>query len=124
MKTLMEIKKKKCALLEDEASDWLQIWMTSSSLDIKGKKAIKKKLVFLAHMSFDAIEIPIGKHIVLLLMHIHAHVFIAKLLSLPATISSSLYIHSLRNSQQEDYESEEQRGQSYTEGNEGERVRY
>ena len=38
MKMLMEIKKKKCVLLEDELSDWLQIWMMASSLDIKGIK--------------------------------------------------------------------------------------
>ena len=45
-KTLM---KKKHVLLGDEASDWLQIWMTSSSLDIKGKKAIKNIFVFLTN---------------------------------------------------------------------------
>ena len=37
---LIEIKKKKCILLESEASDWLQIWTKASSLNIKGKKAI------------------------------------------------------------------------------------
>ena len=26
-------------MVEDEASDWLQIWTTASSLDVKGKKA-------------------------------------------------------------------------------------
>ena len=40
MKTLMEIKKKKRVLLEDESLDWLQIWMTASSLDVKSKKGI------------------------------------------------------------------------------------
>ena len=40
MKTLMEIKKKRCVLLKDEAPDWLQIWITASSLDLKSKKAI------------------------------------------------------------------------------------
>ena len=35
---LMEIKKKKRVLLEDEASDWLQIWTAASSFDGKGKK--------------------------------------------------------------------------------------
>ena len=39
-KTLMEIKIKKRVLLEDEASDWLQIWKTASLLDVKDKKAI------------------------------------------------------------------------------------
>ena len=34
MKTLMEIKGKKCILIEDEVSGWLQIWMTVSSLNI------------------------------------------------------------------------------------------
>ena len=42
-------KKKKCILLEDEESDWLQIWMASSSLDIKHNKAIK--MSFHAKMS-------------------------------------------------------------------------
>ena len=46
MKTLMEIKKKKRALLEDEASDWLQIRTAASSLDVKGNKAIKKEFCF------------------------------------------------------------------------------
>ena len=46
----MEIKK--CILLEDEASDWLQIWTAASSLDVKGNKAKKKKeFVFLASPS-------------------------------------------------------------------------
>ena len=31
---LMEIKKKKHVLLEDEGLDWLQIWTTASSLDV------------------------------------------------------------------------------------------
>ena len=35
----MEIKENKRVLLEDEASDWLQIWTTASSLDVKDKKA-------------------------------------------------------------------------------------
>ena len=48
-KTLMEIKKKKPFLLVDEASDWLQIWTAPSSLNVKGNKAIKKKIVFLAN---------------------------------------------------------------------------
>ena len=47
-KTLMEKKKKKHVLLIDGASDWLQIWTAASSLDVKGNKAIKKKLIFLA----------------------------------------------------------------------------
>ena len=34
-------------LLEDELSDWLQIWMVASSLDVNGNKAI----VFLANWS-------------------------------------------------------------------------
>ena len=38
MKTLME---KKRLLLEDEASDWLQIRTAASSFDVKGNKAIK-----------------------------------------------------------------------------------
>ena len=40
---------KKRVLLEDEVSDWLQIWTAASSLHIKGNKAIKKKFVFLAN---------------------------------------------------------------------------
>ena len=47
----MEIKKKKCVLLEDEALDWLQIWTVASSLDVKGNKATKKNFVFLANRS-------------------------------------------------------------------------
>ena len=39
-KTLMEIKNEKCILLEDKASDWLQIRTSVSSLNVKGKKAI------------------------------------------------------------------------------------
>ena len=42
-------RKKKSVLFVDGASDWLQIWMAASSLDIKGNKAIKKKFVFLAN---------------------------------------------------------------------------
>ena len=45
----MEIKKKKCILLEDEATDWLEICTAASSLDVKGKQAINKKFVFLAN---------------------------------------------------------------------------
>ena len=44
-KTLIKIKRKR-VLLEDEVSDWLQIWTAASSLDIK---AIKKNFVFLAN---------------------------------------------------------------------------
>ena len=44
MKTLMELKKKH-VLLEDEASDWLQIWTAASSLDVKSNKEIKKNLL-------------------------------------------------------------------------------
>ena len=40
---------KKRILLEDEVSDWLQIWTTASPLDVKGNKAIKKNLDFLAN---------------------------------------------------------------------------
>ena len=46
---LMEMKKKKSILLVDGASDWLQIWMAASSLDIKGNKTIKKEFVFLTN---------------------------------------------------------------------------
>ena len=48
-KDAMEIKKKKHILLIDGASDWLQIWMAASSLDIKGNRAIKQKCVFLTN---------------------------------------------------------------------------
>ena len=37
---LMEIKKKKRIILEDEASDWFHNWMTASSLDVIGKKSL------------------------------------------------------------------------------------
>ena len=50
-KTLMEIKKKKHVLLEDEALDWFQIRMVASSLDVKGNKAIKKKFACLGCFS-------------------------------------------------------------------------
>ena len=43
---------KKCVLLVDKESDWLQIWTAASSLDVKGNKAIKKKFVFLANRFF------------------------------------------------------------------------
>ena len=49
-KTLMEIKKKKSILLVDEVLDWLQICTVSSSLDVKGNKAIQKTFVFLANL--------------------------------------------------------------------------
>ena len=49
MKTLMEIKKKKRILLKDKMSDWFQIWMMASSLDVKDKTAIKNNFVFLAN---------------------------------------------------------------------------
>ena len=44
-KTLMERKeKKKRVFLEGEMSNWLCIWTAASSLDVKGNKAIKKKI--------------------------------------------------------------------------------
>ena len=46
MKMLTEIKKKKRVLLEDKASNWLQIWMMASSPDVKGNNAIKIILFF------------------------------------------------------------------------------
>ena len=49
MKTLMEIKKNKHLVLVDEVSDWLQIWMAASSLDIIGNEALNKIIVFLAN---------------------------------------------------------------------------
>ena len=42
LKTLMEIKKKECVLIEDGVSNYLQIWTVESSLDVRGNKAIKK----------------------------------------------------------------------------------
>ena len=51
-KTLMQTEKKKRVLLIDEESDWLQIWTTASSLDVKGNKAIKTIFVFLANRLF------------------------------------------------------------------------
>ena len=39
-KTLMELEKKNCVLLEKVVSDWLQIWTAASSVDVKGNKAI------------------------------------------------------------------------------------
>ena len=47
---LMEIKKKKLIILEDEMSDWVQSWMAAASLlDIKDNKVIVKTFVFLAN---------------------------------------------------------------------------
>ena len=37
---------KMCILLQDEMLDWLKIWTTASSLNVKGNKAIKKKYFF------------------------------------------------------------------------------
>ena len=45
----MEIKKKKSVLPVDGASYWLQIWTAASSLDVKGNKATKKKIVFIVN---------------------------------------------------------------------------
>ena len=45
----MKTKNKKSVLLVDGASDWLQIWTATSSLDKEDSKAIKKKFVFLAN---------------------------------------------------------------------------
>ena len=50
-KTLIEIEKK-CVLLEDEASDWLQIWTAAYSLTIQGNKAIKKNFVLANRLVF------------------------------------------------------------------------
>ena len=47
---LMEILKK-CILLEDEGLDWIPIWTLAPSLNEKGKRAIKKNLVFLSNRS-------------------------------------------------------------------------
>ena len=58
-KTLMEIMKKKRVLLEDEASDWLQIWMAASSLILKNNKALKKIFVFSQTGWFPQIWSPI-----------------------------------------------------------------
>ena len=56
---LME-KKKKRVLLEDEASDWLQLWTATSSLDVKGNKAIKKKFVFLTNRLYFSNTVDAG----------------------------------------------------------------
>ena len=48
--TKMLMEKKKRILLEDEVSDWFNIWTAASSLDVKGNKAIKKNF-FLAIQS-------------------------------------------------------------------------
>ena len=45
----MQVEENKHILLIDKASNWLQIWSAASSLDVKGNKAIKNKLVFLAN---------------------------------------------------------------------------
>ena len=42
-------KEKEACLTRSEASDWLQIWMAASLVDVKGNKAIKKNFVFLAN---------------------------------------------------------------------------
>ena len=46
MKTLLEVKKKKRVLLEDEVSDLLQIWTMVSSFNVKANKAMKLNFVF------------------------------------------------------------------------------
>ena len=43
---LMEMKIKKCVLLEDDVSDWLYTWMTSAMVEVQGKTAIRKKFFF------------------------------------------------------------------------------
>ena len=45
-------KEKEGVLLVDEESDWLQIRMAASSLDVKGSKAIKERFVLLANRLF------------------------------------------------------------------------
>ena len=49
MKTLLEIKKKKRVLLEDEVSDLLQIWMMVSSFNVNPNKVIIQNFVFLGN---------------------------------------------------------------------------
>ena len=49
------LKKKKCAFLKDEVSNWLRIWTTASLFDVKGSKAIKKNFV-LANWSVSQIR--------------------------------------------------------------------
>ena len=44
-KTLIKMKRKRISL-EDEVSDWLQIWNAASPLDVKVKKTIKKRSLF------------------------------------------------------------------------------
>ena len=39
----MEMNEKKHVLLEDEMSDWLQIWMAASLLEVKNNKAKKRE---------------------------------------------------------------------------------
>ena len=47
MNTLIE--KKKRVLLEDEALDWLQLWIVATLLDIKGNISLKNNFVFHAN---------------------------------------------------------------------------
>ena len=49
---LVEIKKNKRVLLEDEALDFLKIWTVASSLDFKGKKSNKFFFLILANWLF------------------------------------------------------------------------
>ena len=62
-KTLMD---KKHVLLEDEASDWLQLWMMVSSLNVKGNKAIKKQqqhtlIGWFSHIRSQLVNRPLSK---------------------------------------------------------------
>ena len=49
MKTELEIKKKKRVLLEDDGTEWLQIWTAASSVNVK--KSNKKNFVYLSNQS-------------------------------------------------------------------------
>ena len=78
----MEIKKKKCVLLVDRVSDWLQIWTAASSLDVRGNKAIKNKFVFLTNrfvfpnmVTYLKNRIPFLFSLILLAIFLRAHVY-------------------------------------------------
>ena len=61
---LMELEKMKRVLLEDETLDWLQSSTVASSLDVKGKTAIKNIFLF---TSLTGCFSQIQSHIVLLI---------------------------------------------------------
>ena len=88
-KMLIETKR---VLLVDGASDWLQIRTAASSLDVKGNKAIKRTIVFLADR-LVFLNTVTYEHIILVHVCMYTHSYYTGMYTHTCSYYTGMYTH-------------------------------